>query len=756
MQKKNIFQNALLFIAVLFLVSACGDQKDNAFVKVDWSNFMSKQDMTFDTLTTYWDEGMFLGNGLLGTMIYMEDSASLRFEMGRTDITDHRPDFGSYYGTCRLPIGQFVLKPVGKIKKMHFRLDLWNAEAKGTIVTDQGSIQLQIIVAARQDMMVLKAVTSGKENAFSWDFAPEKSESPRLKKDKNPPEGYRPNPDPIISKEGNINTCYQPLLAGGGYTTAWQDMTNNNKRTIYFTITKGYQTDNSRAKAVTEINQASHQSFQDLVKAHRKWWHQIYQQSFISIPDRRLESFWWIQQYKMIAATRPDALPIDLMGPWYRHTPWPKYWWNLNAQLTYYPFLSSNRIARMMPLFRAINKNLPNLINNVPEQYRYNAAALGRSSSLDMKRSVEVTKEDDGKGSPSSLEMADLPWLLNLYWEAYRYTMNDSLEQTLFPVLKRSINYYLDVLKKGPDGKLHLPYSYSPEYPGGITRDCNYDLSCLRWGCETLLKINSNLELHDSLATRWQSVLQNLTPYPTDSNGLMIGRDVSFKVSHRHYSHLLMIYPLHLMSWRSPKDRPLIERSLKHWQSMPKAWRGYSYSGSAAIYATMGDGDEALRRLDTLMNKFIKPNTMYIEAGPVIETPLSAVTTMNEMLLQSWGGILDIFPAVPTSWKAVSFYHLRGEGAFLLSAVRKNGETQFIRIKSLAGSPCMVKADLGKNFKVKSSREIAVKKKAGGLLEIALKKGDEITLYRGSYQGDFSITPVNVTKGENNSWGLHQ
>lgn len=755
MRKKSGFSPIALITAVLFLFSACAEQKSNALLKVDWADFISRQDMLFDTLTTQWDEGLLLGNGLLGTMIYMEDSQSLRFEMGRTDITDHRPDFGSYYGTCRLPIGRFKLKPVGKIKNMRFRLDLWNAEVQGAVITDRGSIDLQVIVLAQQDMMVLKATTKGEESGFSWEFLPELSASPRFKRDNEHPKGYQPNPSPLIAEKDGIHTCYQPLLAGGGYTTVWQDIARDSIRDVYFTVTKDYQTDSSRTIAIDEINQARHEDFRDLIRIHRRLWHKAYEQSFISIPDRRLQSFWWIQQYKMIAATRPKALPIDLMGPWYRDTPWPKYWWNLNAQLTYYPFLSSNRIDRMMPLFGAINKNLPNLINNVPAPYRHNAAALGRSSALDMKRSVHVTKGNDGKRSPSSLEMADLPWLLNLYWEAYRYTMNDSLEKTLFPILRRSINYYLDVLEKGSDGKLHLPYSYSPEYPEGITRDCNYDLSCLRWGCQALLKMNSNLNLQDSLAGRWQYVLDNLTPYPTDSNGLMIGRDVPFAVSHRHYSHLLMIYPLHLMSWRNPDDRPLIKRSLEHWQSMPKVWRGYSYSGSAAIYATMGNGDEVLRRLDTLMDEFIKSNTMYTEAGPVIETPLSAVTTMNEMLLQSWGDVIDIFPAVPESWTDVSFYNLRAEGAFLVSAVRKNGLTQFIHIKSLAGAPCTVKAGLGKDVKVKSTRDISVEKKPEGLLKIDLDKGEKIILYRGNYEGDFSVRPIKKSVGEMNSWGLH-
>jgi hypothetical protein len=40
---------------------------------------------------------------------------------------------------------------------------------------------------------------------------------------------------------------------------------------------------------------------------------------------------------------------------------------------------------------------------------------------------------------------------------------------------------------------------------------------------------------------------------------------VPLKVAHRHFSHLLMIYPLGLESWEDEQARPLIEKSVDHW-----------------------------------------------------------------------------------------------------------------------------------------------------------------------------------------------
>ena len=63
-------------------------------------------------------------------------------------------------------------------------------------------------------------------------------------------------------------------------------------------------------------------------------------------------------------------------------------------------------------------------------------------------------------------------------------------------------------------------------------------------------------------------------------------------------------------------------------------------------------------------------------------------------MLQDWGGALRVFPAVPAAWTDAAFDRLRADGAFLVSAVRQGGRTAWVRIESLAGSPCrLVVAD---------------------------------------------------------------
>ena len=64
---------------------------------------------------------------------------------------------------------------------------------------------------------------------------------------------------------------------------------------------------------------------------------------------------------------------------------------------------------------------------------------------------------------------------------------------------------------------------------------------------------------------------------------------------------------------------------------------------------------------------------------------MAFAASLQEMLLQSHSGVVEIFPAVPTAWKDVSFHTLRAEGAFLISARMQQGQVVNVEITSITG-----------------------------------------------------------------------
>ncbi|MGY0234378.1 glycosyl hydrolase family 95 catalytic domain-containing protein [Longispora urticae] len=669
-----------------------------------WADFLRGCDLVWKRLPTLWHEGPFLGDGRLGTMVYKEPGKNqLRFTVQHAEVQDHRPEFGSQYGVCRLPVGYLTLEPVGTVSSVDWRLDLWNAELAGTVTTSAGKLTLQVFI--RDQVLVANVVASGGEQV-RWTFHPQEAVSPAYP-GKPKPEGYTDNPAPTTKTTGDVRQVTQALLGGGRTATAYRQQGS----TLFLTVAHSFPGTTAEATALTRVNTAADAALPEHVTAHRAWWHAFYRKSFVSIPDQRMQAFHWIQLYKVAAGTRAGGPVMATTGPWLEPTPWPAVWWNLNVQLEYWLIHGSNHLE-LDAVTSTLAANQQQLIANVPSAYRSDSSGVGRSSDMFCNRSV-------GKpGDTGTPEVGDLTWALHNVWLSYRHSMDDTmLRNVLFPILRRAVNYYLRFLTTDSAGRMHLPQTFSPEY-GVNAPDCNYDLALLRWGCRTLRESATRLGITDPLMAKWQQVLDKLTPAPTDANGFMIGAGVPFAQSHRHYSHLLSVYPLYLVNWEQPAQRALIETSVNHWLGLAGSHRGYSYTGAASFCAMMGRGNAALgwlnKFLDPTVSYPVRANTMYTEAGPVVETPLSASQSLHDMLVSSWGGVVRVFPAVPDAWGDVTVHDFRTQGAFLVSAGRVGGVTRFVRVRSLAGEPLRLRPQITSGAAVLQAEDAVV---LGGVVE---------------------------------------
>ena len=735
----------ILAVCVVSLCVMTGTAALSVKLDVDWPQFMSKQDMVWETLPEYWYESAYMGNGMLGLMIYKEPGQNyIRLETGNCAVHDHRKGKNDLFSIGRLLTGHFALHPKGEILDGKMRVDLWNAETTADIVTTKGKIHLHSFVHSDKMIIVTKTTTEGEEKDFRWEWVPAPSESPRYLFAKGEgnwikvPEDYPLNPAPEVTGTEKEGMSYQKLQAGGETAVAWKETVKKGERVLWVNLTHSYPESNAREISRNELEDALRCGYKNLQKTHRQWWNAYYPASFLTLPEGVKENFYWIQMYKLASATRADRALIDCTGPWLTKTPWPNAWWNLNVQLTYWPLNASDRLDLAASLENALYNNVEQLRKNIPEAYRHDALGLGRTSNF-----YCATEPVGIPGVSKTAEVGLLTWACHNLWLIYRHKMDDALlRDKLFPLLKGAVNYYLHFLQKEEDGKLHLPATYSPEY--GSAEDCNFDLSLLRWGCLTLIQSAERLKIDDPLLPKWKTVLEELTPYPMDENGLFIGRNTPYAFSHRHYSHLLAAYPLYTLNKEHPEDVDLIERSLHFWQSKTGAHQGYSLTGASSILSALGKGNDALVYLNKLFGRFLSVNTLYRESGPVIETPLSGAQSIHDMLLQSWGGKIRVFPAVPDAWQDVAFDGLRTEGAFKVSANRKAGKTEFIQVKSLAGEPCILVTDIARPF-FKGKRHLEVKQLGEHTYQVDLQKGEEMLVYPEGTSPDLIIHPIQNT-----------
>lgn len=750
---------AVLVTAVLAL-AACTASKDRetrdflARHDSHWTEIKSDVDTPGPDRPSGWQgankegyySGALMGNGLLGTNLYKAETRNTyRINVGRSDVTEQRDGF-DLYKKGRLPIGYFTLTTAGNVTDEKMDLSIYDAETTGTFTTDKGSIQFSTFVHALENYIVFETSSDGEEKDFKWDFVPFKAVSPRVFGSGAPvPPEYlnaerKSNPDAYRADRGNLHCLVQPLARDTTFTdiakyyvVAWKEAGNGASRRIIATVTFRDTEEEAVSEAEATIEEVISSSMKSLRKSHREWWHNFYRNvAFLSFPDPAIEKYYWMQYYKFASTARSGKPILDLQGVWPTwDTPWPGVWMNLNIQLTYSFLTKANMGDFAQPLWDSLLEHWGNLTRNVtdiPGQETWtDAACLGRNCSYDLYNPLSPSLAESNQ-----YEAGNLCWTL-FYWyqQCIAYGDDKAMRESLFPLLKSAVNLFFHIRITNPDVTYSLPATASPEYAvDNAGPNTNYDLANLRQALTELIEIDGKFGINDPLLPQWKDFLAKLPPFQySDSTGFKVSETTEFiETDHRHYSHLFMIYPYHMLDWNNDSERVKAELSIDRWQGN----QGYSRTGKAAMLASEGLGDKALEQFEVLLKNFLKPNTLYAESGPVIETPLAGVSTLHEFYLQDWGDRLRIFYGCPSVWKDVSFRNMRAAGAFLVAAERKDGKTVGIEIFSEKGNTCRIQTDIpsdrlkvtckGKpvDFKLLPCPEL---KGAGSLIEFETEAG---------------------------------
>ena len=403
----------------------------------------------------------------------------LQLKVGSTAIWDDRPK-GKPFNTVpenfqctspRLPIGHFELRglevPINGSITM--RINLHDAEMTGSI---DDSVHWRVFahaVYSEADVLAIEltqnvidyidadAAAAPARTPLTWAFVP--SSFNRLVW-QSACKGLPPNPPPLepsVAADGAV-VVVQKHLRGTEHATAYLTVPGGaSGTTVTYTSTSDVlQAGESAAVALAAVRAARAAGIAAMTASHREWWHAYYARSFFTLSAPRLESFYWMQMYKVASATRADRPVYDLLGPWdVNSTHWPDIHFDLNLQMTYQPMFTSNRLD----LFESLSKNLlrttANLITNVPVAWRNDsAAAPANAASPDFKETCYntgslfngtcVVSTGPGKHGPISIpQTGNLLWLMHLWHKAYVFKGYDPVElAALFPLLARAVTYY--------------------------------------------------------------------------------------------------------------------------------------------------------------------------------------------------------------------------------------------------------------------------------------------------------------------------
>ncbi len=199
------------------------------------------------------------------------------------------------------------------------------------------------------------------------------------------------------------------------------------------------------------------------------------------------------------------------------------------------------------------------------------------------------------------------------------------------------------------------------------------------------------LGLNSEKYALWEDIIENLSGFPTFiKKGKKCFRYSKFGIRWRDDNTvgLQHIYPASQIGFSSGEELLKIARNTYFINDRRLDDNGSnSYLPAGARIGV--NPDFLIEGIHQNIKEFGLPNRLFRHHGGGIEHLTMVPATINEMLMQSYEGIIRIFPCWDKKMNA-SFENLRADGAFLVSAENKDGKVTSLKIKSLKGRVCNV------------------------------------------------------------------
>lgn len=714
---------ALSYVALL---TACG----SCYCPVE----QSVNDLTFNNLATSWDEAVPLGNATVGALIWNRGGA-LRFSLDRTDLWDLRPSdslsgdnfrfewvkehlrnkdiepvrakidrpYQAVAAPSKIPGAalEFSLEELGEPDEVRLLLNNALCEVKwanGTMLQTfvQADKPVGWFVFRNTDQSVTPRIVAPSYCRAAESEGVDTHSGQELER-----LGYEQG----TLTEGDHSAHYHQNGWGDfGYDVSvrWQ---RHGKMTVgVWSIT----TSLSDQDADSQTSEALERGLKSDYRAHLNYWDNYWAQSSITLPDPVIEKQYQNEMYKFGSASRQDSYPISLQAVWTADNgklpPWKgDYHHDLNTQLSYWPAYIGNHLSEGLGYL--------NTLWNQRDTFKRYTAQFFETDGLNVPGVTTLLGEPMGGWNQYSMSQTVAAWLSQHFYLHWKYSADTTfLKERGYPFISDVATCLEQLSTVDSNGMRSLEFSSSPEIfdnslKAWFTTITNYDLALMRFVFKASTETASVLGLDDQ-AAHWSAVESELPPFDLDEDGsLTFAKGFPYNESHRHFSNAMAFHPLGLIDWSDGEEsQRIIRATIKRLGDYgPDYWTGYSYSWLANMKARAMDGEGAAEALHTFAECFCLGNTFHVNGDQsgtgksrftyrpfTLEGNFAFASAVQEMLLQSHTGTIRVMPAIPASWRNVSFENLRAMGGFLVSAEMIDGQIAKVSIYSKCGGRATV------------------------------------------------------------------
>ncbi len=502
------------------------------------------------------------------------------------------------------------------------------------------------------------------------------------------------------------------------------------------------------AHARAEAARLAAQPAEELRRQSSAAWTKFWSASAVEFADRELEQIWYRNQYFLACCLKPGKVAPGLFGNWSTGkigTAWHgDYHMNYNTQQVWWGVFSSNHAEQHEPYTRLVESLMPMAEWNARVQFGLPGAYFPHTAY------PAPSTVNPYPAPPWGYEICETPWTVQSLWWQYKYTLDRAYLRRVWPMLRAAADFLVAFLKKGDDGKYHVIPTVSPENWGAtvdfrLNKDCIIDLALTEFLLDAMLEGSQVLGADAALREKWSEVRANLAPYPAADGPF--GRvwldvvDAPVEYVYNVPVTISPVFPAEQVGLGSPPEKLELARRTARtmrleggndlvWQPLVRArlamldldWfkREVRYSMTPLGMANDRVRQSGGRYRDETNYDFMMRMGVWTEN-------LSLPAVLNECLMQSYDGVIRLFPNT-TNLGPAGFRDLRAAGAFLVSAAWDGRTVQNVVIRSEQGAT----ARLANPWPTSAVRVAGASHPAReGLIEFATRPG-----------GVYSISPA--------------
>ncbi|MBI3695625.1 MAG: hypothetical protein HY238_12405, partial [Acidobacteria bacterium] len=490
-------------------------------------------------------------------------------------------------------------------------------------------------------------------------------------------------------------------------------------------------------------------SFAELQRESEREWTQFWARSAVEFEDKELERIWYHNQYFLACCLREGKVAPGLFGNWTSGkigTAWHgDYHLNYNTQQVYWGVFSSNHVEQHLPYVELCENLLPMAEAYAREKFGLPGAFFPHSAYPVPSRVVPYP------APPWGYEICETPWTVQSLWWHYQYTLDEAFLRRVYPLLRAAARFLAAYARQEPDGKYHITPTVSPENWGctvdfRLNKDCIVDLALTEFLFDAAVEASKILGTDEPERAKWAEVRANLISYPTAAGPYgEVWVDVAGGPVEWVYNipaTLAPVFPGEQVGMGRREELLEIARRTARvirleggndlvYQPLIRARLGLldlEWFKNEVRYCRLPNGvaGDRVRQIDGRYRDSTDYDFM-MRMGVWIEN-LSLPAVLNECLLQSWTGVLRLFPNT-RGLGAARFRRLRTTGAFLVSAAWDGKKISAVEIHSEKGAPARVAAPWGRSaIRVTRNGRAVSARREGEVVRFATEPGGDYRL----------------------------